>query len=29
MNCILINYPRAEKRQWDSIVTRISHTLAK
>ena len=27
MNCVLINYPAAEKRQWDSIVTRISHTL--
>jgi hypothetical protein len=28
MNCILINYPAAEKRQWDSLVTRISNTLA-
>ena len=28
MNCVLINYPRAEKRQWDSVVTRISRTLA-
>jgi hypothetical protein len=27
MNCVLINYPVAEKRQWDRIVTRISHTL--
>ena len=27
MNCVLINYPAAEKRSWDSIVTRISHTL--
>jgi len=27
MNCVLINYPAAEKRQWDGIVTRISHTL--
>jgi hypothetical protein len=27
MNCILINYPAAEKRQWDGIVTRISHSL--
>ena len=27
MNCVLINYPAAEKRQWDSVVTRISHTL--
>jgi hypothetical protein len=29
MNCILINYPRAEKPKWDGIVTRISLTLAK
>ena len=27
LNCVLINYPAAEKRQWDDIVTRISHTL--
>jgi hypothetical protein len=27
LNCVLINYPAAEKRQWDAIVTRISHTL--
>jgi hypothetical protein len=27
MNCILINYPAAEKRQWDSVVNRISNTL--
>ena len=27
MNCVMINYPAAEKRQWDGIVTRISHTL--
>jgi len=27
MNCVLINYPAAEKREWDSVVTRISHTL--
>ena len=27
MNCVLINYPAAEKRQWDEIVTRISNTL--
>jgi hypothetical protein len=27
MNCVLINYPAAEKRQWDQVVTRISHTL--
>jgi hypothetical protein len=28
MNCVLLNYPAAEKRQWDDVVTRISHTLA-
>ena len=27
LNCVLINYPAAEKRQWDSVVTRISNTL--
>ena len=27
MNCVLINYPAAEKRQWDAVVTRNSHTL--
>jgi hypothetical protein len=27
MNCVLINYPATEKRNWDSVVTRISHTL--
>jgi hypothetical protein len=27
MNCILINYPASEKREWDGIVTRISHSL--
>ena len=27
MNCVLINYPASEKRQWDGIVTRISHSL--
>ena len=29
MDCVLINYPAAEKRQWDSIVTRISTTLRR
>jgi hypothetical protein len=29
VNCVLINYPAAEKRQWDSVVTRISNTLAQ
>lgn len=28
MNCILLNYPAAEDRQWDAIVTRISLSLA-
>jgi hypothetical protein len=28
VNCVLINYPAVEKRQWDSVVTRISNTLA-
>ena len=28
MNCVLINYPAGEKRQWDGVVTRISRTLA-
>jgi hypothetical protein len=27
MNCILINYPAVEDRQWDSVVTRISLSL--
>jgi hypothetical protein len=27
MNCVLINYPAADKRQWDAVVTRISQTL--
>jgi hypothetical protein len=28
INCVLINYPEEEKRQWDEIVTRISKSLA-
>jgi hypothetical protein len=28
MQCVLINYPAAEKRQWDGAVTRISNSLA-
>jgi hypothetical protein len=28
MNCVLINYPAAEKRDWDDVVTRISRSLA-
>ena len=27
-HCVLINYPAQEKRQWDSIVTRISNPLS-
>jgi hypothetical protein len=27
MNCVLINYPAAEDRQWDAVVTRISLSL--
>jgi len=27
VHCVLINYPAAEKRQWDRVVTRISNTL--
>jgi hypothetical protein len=29
MNCVLINYPAAEERQWNAIVTRISLSLAR
>src|SRR5215207_9960036 len=28
MNCIMINYPAAEERKWDAVVTRISLSLA-
>ena len=28
MDCVLINYPAAEKRRWDTVVTRISHSLS-
>jgi hypothetical protein len=28
MQCVLINYPASEKRQWDGMVTRISNSLA-
>ena len=27
MNCVLINYPAAEEREWDAVVTRISLSL--
>jgi hypothetical protein len=29
VNCIALNYPASEKRQWDYVVTQISNTLAK
>jgi hypothetical protein len=28
VHCVLINYPAAEKRQWDGIVARVSHSLS-
>jgi hypothetical protein len=28
VTCVLINYPAAEKKQWDGVVTRISNSLA-
>jgi hypothetical protein len=28
ISCVLINYPAAQKREWDDVVTRISHTLS-
>ena len=27
VHCVLINYPAAEKRQWDAVVTRVSNSL--
>ncbi len=27
ITCVLINYPASEKKQWDSVVTRISNSL--
>ncbi len=29
INCVLINYPAAEKKRWDAVVTRISNSLSK
>jgi hypothetical protein len=29
MNCVLLNYPAAEERQWDAVVRRISLSLGK
>jgi len=29
MNCVLINYPAAEDRQWDDVLTRISLSLSR
>jgi len=28
LHCVALNYPANEKRQWDAIVTRISHSLS-
>ncbi len=28
VHCVLINYPAREKRRWDRVVTRISHSLS-
>jgi hypothetical protein len=28
INCVLVSYPAAEKRQWDGVITRISRTLS-
>ena len=28
VTCVLINYPAAEKRAWDGVVTRISNSLS-
>ena len=29
INCVMVNYPAGEKRQWDSVITRISYSLGK
>ena len=29
LNCVALNYPAREKRAWDAIVTRISHSLSR
>jgi hypothetical protein len=28
INCVMVNYPTAEKRRWDSVITRISRSLS-
>jgi hypothetical protein len=28
VHCVLLNYPARDKRQWDGVVTRISHSLS-
>ena len=28
VNCVALNYPAEEKRQWDAVVTRISRSLS-
>jgi hypothetical protein len=29
INCVALNYPASEKRDWDQVVTQISNTLTK
>jgi hypothetical protein len=28
INCVMVNYPSAEKRRWDGVITRISRALS-
>ena len=28
VNCVALNYPAQEKRNWDAVVTRMSNTLS-
>jgi hypothetical protein len=28
INCLMVNYPAIQKRQWDGIITRMSNTFA-
>jgi hypothetical protein len=27
INCVMVNYPASDKRQWDGVITRISRSL--
>ena len=29
INCVMVNYPASEKRQWDGVITRISRSLSR